>query len=150
MAASARSRRVTSQAPSTSTHATGSVARSRASAGCGSASSSSSVTRRGLLAGLLLERPPHRGAGPVQENALVTLAELEQRTHLLRRPALDVAQHDHPALHRRQELDRRRHGVESLAAEQVLLRKLVPTRGRAGPVAAPAVVVLVEEPSRVD
>src|SRR5262249_3061733 len=54
------------------------------------------------------ERPPQPGAGAVEQDALVRLADAEDLTGLPGRQPVDVGQRDDQALARRQGGDRRR------------------------------------------
>src|SRR3954447_3756663 len=71
----------------------------------------------------------------MQQDALVSFAELERLADLLGAAALDVAHADHRALGGRERGDRGDDEVERLALVQGLVRQLVPVRGEDLPAA---------------
>src|SRR3954468_7811124 len=88
-----------------------------------------------------LQRRADLRARPVQEYALVDLADVERVADLLGRPALDVAQDDDLALARRQVVDGHADAVDGLAAQQALVGEALPVARRGRPMPGPAAVV---------
>src|SRR3954447_13505748 len=97
-----------------------------------------------------LQGRAHLRTGPMQQYALVDLADVERVADLLGRPALDVAQDDDLTLARRQVVDRHADAVDGLAAQQALVGEALPVARRGGPVPRPAAVVGRQEAVGVD
>ena len=57
----------------------------------------------------------------MEADSLVALGQLEERADLVGGPSLDVAEHDHALLQRRQRVDRGVDVIERLAPGEVLL-----------------------------
>src|SRR3954451_5602577 len=88
---------------------------------------------------LHLQRGADAGAGPVEQAALVAVADVEGRAHLLGRAADHVAHGDHGALRGRELLDGMADRVERLLLVEGLLRERAPVRRVGPPVAREAV-----------
>src|SRR5437762_12555406 len=71
---------------------------------------------------------------PMQEDALVAVAQSERLAHLFRTPAADVAQRDRRALRLGQLLDRRADDLHRLRAEQGLFGQCRPVARVLAPV----------------